>query len=76
MTGGVQPNMDDDERQAIRDEVLDPDNPHVTAALQQVTAALAAHRHLRRGYPWWHTAPEPDIPPPPMPTFDIEHPFE
>ncbi|WP_037140565.1 hypothetical protein [Rhodococcoides fascians] len=68
--------MDDDERQAIRDEGLDPDDPYVAAALQQVKATLAARRHLRRGYPWWHTALEPDVPAPPIPTFDIEHSFE
>ncbi len=76
MPSGVQSDMDDDERQAIRDEGLDPDDPHIAAALQQVKATLAAHRHLRRGYPWWHTALEPDVPAPPIPTFDIEHSFE
>lgn len=64
------------EYEAIRDEGFDPYDPHVVAALRQVKATLAAHRHLRRGYHWWHTAPEPDVPPPSTPTFDIEHPFE
>ncbi|OZC62784.1 hypothetical protein CH267_00020 [Rhodococcus sp. 06-621-2] len=68
--------MDDDERHALREEGLDPDDPHILAALRQVTATLRAHRHLRHGYPWWHAAPEPDVPPPPIPTFDIEHAFD
>lgn len=72
----VQPHTDDDERAAIRDEGLDPDNPTVDAALRQVTATLRAHRHLLDGYPWCHTASELYLPVPPLPTFDIEHAFE
>lgn len=67
--------MDDNERHAIRDEGHDPDDPHTAAALQQVTAALREHRHLRHGYPWWHIAPELNEPAPPIPIFDIEHTF-
>ncbi|OZC83436.1 hypothetical protein CH282_15905 [Rhodococcus sp. 06-418-1B] len=68
--------MDDEECEAIRDEGFDPYDPHVVAALRQVKAALRAHRHLWDGYPWWHTAPDLRIPPPPLPTFDIERVFD
>jgi hypothetical protein len=38
----VQPNMDDIEREAIRDEGYNPDDPAVVAALDRVRAELAA----------------------------------
>jgi|UPI00056502D5 hypothetical protein len=68
--------MDNDERDAIHDEGADPDDPHVVAALRQVTATLRAHRHLLDGYPWCHIASELYLPAPAPPTFDIEHAFE
>ncbi len=38
---GVQPGMDDIEREAIRDEGYDPDDPKVITALDRVRAELA-----------------------------------
>lgn len=76
--GRVQSHMDTNERTAIRDEGLDPDDPAVIAALDRVTRTLRAHHHLIDGYPWWHLNPgqyrseqRPSGPP-----LALEHPFE
>lgn len=72
----VKSGMDNDERNTIRDEGFDCDDPHVTSAMRQVTATLRAYRHLLDGYPWCHTASELYLPAPTLPAFDFEHSFE
>jgi hypothetical protein len=42
----VQPDMDDDERAAIRADGHDPDHPAVFHALDQVKRTLRLYRHL------------------------------
>jgi len=41
--GSVQPGMDDIERETIRAEGLDPNNPAVVEALEQARRELALH---------------------------------
>ena len=52
----VQPDMDHDERAAIRTEGHDPDHPAVSHALDQVKRTLRLHRHLA----WTFTADDLD----------------